>query len=148
LPGVDLHVHLEQARVRLDTGDALTGRIAGQLDEFGDDTGTGDVHGGVDAGRRELADPVGEAGSVGRGDGAQPAEIVPVRRTGGADGDGASIDGELDRGRRSGRTSCNRPWRILHSSRFTPAARTTMRIWPAWACGASASTYSRTSGPP
>src|SRR6185312_13762706 len=67
-------------------------------DELGQDAAPGDVERGVDAVRRERANPPRQALAVGDGLGPQRAKVVVVGRAGGADHAHAARLGELNRG--------------------------------------------------
>ena len=71
---------------------------AGELDELGQDAAPGDVERDVDAVGRERANPPGQALAVGDGLGPQRAQVVVIRRTGGADHARAARHGQLNRG--------------------------------------------------
>ncbi len=73
-------------------------RAAGELDELGEHPAPGDVEREVDAAGRERANLLDEALAVGDGLGPQRAQVLVVRRAGGADHARAARHGELDRG--------------------------------------------------
>src|ERR1700678_952949 len=96
VPAAEPHPMLLRATEVGDGHDVL--RTARELDELGQDAAPGDVERGVDAVRRERADPLDEALAVGDGLGPQRAKVLVVGRTGGADHARTAHHGELNRG--------------------------------------------------
>ena len=96
VPAAEPHPVLPRAAEVGDRHDVL--RAARELDELGQDAAPGDVERGVDAVRRERANPPGQALAVGDGLGPQRAKVVVVGRAGGADHARAAHHGELNRG--------------------------------------------------
>ena len=90
--------HLRAVLWRREIGDGEdTGRIADQLDQFWDDARAGDVEGGIHAVWRQFPDPFNQARSIGRRDGAEPAQVIVVPGARGADHGDPAVTRELDR---------------------------------------------------